>query len=457
MNKKVVWIIVSLVVLILLVVILKKAGVIGKEEGVKVSVEKVSKHSITETVTASGKIYPEVEVKMSSDISGEIVELNVEEGDSVKKGQQLAKIYADIYSNQRNQAAAQVSQQEAMVSNANAQLPGLKASMDAAQAQYDRQKTLMDQKVISQSEFETATTNLRTAQANYNAAQQNVHSTVAAVNSAKANLAIQAANVSKTTISSPLNGVVSLLSVKKGERVAGNSFAAGTEIMRVADMSKIEAVVDVGENDITKVHLGDSAIVEVDAYNGRKFKGTVTQIASSIVATAASTSSSTTNDVTNYKVHIRLNPASYQDLTDKKRPKSMVFRPGMTASADIQTKTHADVLSVPINAVTTREKTAANAAKAKDQKPKEDENGDVKAENTGGDLDEVVFLLQAGNTVKQVSVKTDIQDINNIEILSGLKLGDTVITGPYGTVSKILNNGTKVTVVDKDKLFEAKK
>src|SRR5664279_515985 len=235
MNKKVIWIIVSLVVLILLVIILKKAGVIGKEEGIKVSVEKVGQHTITETVTASGKIYPEIEVKMSSDISGEIVELSVEEGDSVKKGQLLAKIFADIYSNQKNQAAAQVSQQEAMVDNVNATLPGLKASMDAAQTQYDRQKTLLAQKVISLSEFETATTTLRTAEANYNAAQQSVHSNVAAVASAKANLAIQAANVDKTTISSPLNGVVSLLSVKKGERVAGNQFAAGTEIMRVAD------------------------------------------------------------------------------------------------------------------------------------------------------------------------------------------------------------------------------
>ena len=457
MNKKVIWIIVSLLVLILLVVILKKAGVIGKEEGIKVSVEKVGKHTITETVTASGKIYPEVEVKMSSDISGEIVELNVEEGDSVKKGQQLAKIFADIYTNTRDQAAAQVNQQEAMVSNVNAQLPGLKATMDAAQLQYDRQKTLLAEKVISQSEFETATTSLRTAQANYNAALQNVQSSMAAVSSAKANLAIQAANVNKTTISSPFNGVVSLLSVKKGERVAGNSFAAGTEIMRVADMSKIEAVVDVGENDITKVHLGDSAIVEVDAYNNRKFKGTVTQIASSIVASASTSSSSTTNDVTNYKVHIRLDPATYQDLTAAKTRKGLVFRPGMTASADIQTKTHKDVLSVPINAVTTREKSAGSATASKDKKPVEDNNGDVKPVSSGGDLDEVVFLIQSGNSVKQVSVKTDIQDINNIEILSGIKIGDTVVTGPYGTVSKILNNGTKVSVVDKDKLFEAKK
>ena len=454
MNKKLVWIIVSLLVIVLLLVILKKAGVIGKEEGVKVSAEKVGKHSITETVTASGKIYPEVEVKMSPDISGEIVELNVQEGDSVRKGQQLAKIYADIYSNQVNQAAAQVNQQQAMVENVNAQLPGLKATMDAAQAQYDRQKTLLAQKVISLSEFETATTSLRTAQANYNAAQQNVHSNMAAVASAKANLAIQSENVSRTTITSPISGVISLLSVKKGERVVGNSMMAGTEMMRVADMSKIEAIVDVGENDIPKVHLGDTAIVEVDAYNNRKFKGIVTQIASSIVATAASTSSTSTNDVTNYKVHIRLDPASYKDLMDARRPKSLVFRPGMTASADIQTRTHADVLAVPINAVTTR---SANE-REKDTRQVQDDNGDMKDVTTGGGgLNEVVFLLQPDKTVKQVNVKTDIQDINNIEVTSGLKAGDEVITGPYGTVSKTLNNGTKVTVVDKDKLFEAKK
>ena len=458
MNKKLIWIIVSLIVIILLIIVLKKTGVIGKEEGIKVSVEKVSKHTITETVTASGKIYPEIEVKMSSDISGEIVELNVQEGDSVRKGQQLAKIYADIYSNQRNQAAAQVNQQEAMVSNANAQLPGLKASMDAAQAQYDRQKTLLAQKVISQAEFETATTTLRTTQAAYNAALQNVHSNMAAVASAKANLAITAENVSRTTITSPLSGVVSLLSVKKGERVVGNSMMAGTEMMRVADMSKIEAIVDVGENDIPKVHLGDSAIVEVDAYSNRKFRGLVTQIASSIIATASSSTNPTsTNDVTNYKVHIRLDPTTYKDLMDNKRPKSLIFRPGMTASADIQTKTHKDVVSVPINAVTTREKNAAAAAAAKDKKPVQDNMGDVKVVSTSGDLDEVVFILQPDKTVKQVSVKTDIQDINYIEIVSGLKLNEEVVTGPYGTVSKILNNGTKVMVTDKDKLFEAKK
>ena len=457
MNKKLVWIIVSLLVLIILFVILKKAGVIGKQEGIKVSMENVGKHSITETVTASGKIYPEIEVKMSSDISGEIVELNVAEGDSVRKGQQLAKIYADIYSNQRNQAAAQVNQQQAMVENVNATLPGLKQGMDAAEAQYNRQKTLLAQKVISLSEFETATTTLRTAQASYNAALQNVHSNMAAVSSAKANLAIQSENVSRTTITSPLSGVVSLLNVKKGERVVGNSMMAGTEMMRVADMSKIEAIVDVGENDIPKVHVGDTSLVEVDAYSNRKFKGIVTQIASSIISTATVTSSSSANDVTNYKVHIRLDPAGYQDLMDARRSKSLVFRPGMTASADIQTKTHKDVMAVPINAVTTRDKNAAGPVGASDKKEVQDQNGDMKTVSASSDdLSEVVFILLK-DTVKQVAVKTGIQDINYIEIISGLKQGDQVITGPYGTVNKILKTGTKVMVVDKEKLFETKK
>ena len=454
MKKKIIWILVILVVIVLILAGLKKAGIIAKDEGVKVSAEKAMKRTIIETVTASGKIYPEIEVKMSPDISGEIVELTVQEGDSVRKGQELAKIYADIYTTQRNQAAAQVDQQQAMVSNINATLPGLKATLDNAQAQFNRQKQLLADKVISQSEFETASSTLQTAQANYNAAQQNVRGNIAGVASAQANLAIAAKNVTKATLVSPINGIISQLSVKKGERVVGSNMMAGTEMMRVADMSKIEAIVDVGENDIPKVHLGDSALVEVDAYNDRKFKGIVTQIASSVASTTSASgtsSASSSNDVTNYKVHIRLLPESYKDLVDNKRPKSLVFRPGMTASADIQTKTHTNALSVPINAVTTREPDAPPAAGKDSAKSKDS----VIAQNTGGGNQVVVFLLQADKTVKKAMVKTDVQDINNIEIVSGLKDGDEVITGPYGTVSKILKNGTKVQVVSKDKLFEA--
>jgi HlyD family secretion protein len=461
MNKKLMWVMISLVLVIVLLVVLKKAGAFGKDEGIKVSAEKASKRTITETVTASGKIYPEIEVKMSPDISGEIVELTVQEGDSVRKGQELAKIYADIYTTQRNQAAAQVDQQQAMVSNISATLPGLKASMDQDQLMYDRQKQLLDQKVISKSEFEQAESALKIAEATYNAAVQNVKGNVAGVASAQANLSIAAKNLSRTTLVSPINGVVSLMSVKKGERVVGNSMMAGTEMMRVADMSAIEAIVDVGENDIPKVQLGDSASIEVDAYNNRKFRGYVTQIASSVTSAAASTSTVSTNDVTNYKVHIRLIPASYKDLIDPSRPKHLVFRPGMSASADIQTKTHTEALSVPINAVTTRDKnseTAPDPNKAANPSAGQDNpaGSNAAAAVPSGDLDEVVFILQPDKTVKKVSVKTDIQDINNIEIVSGLKEGQEVITGPYGTVSKILKDGTKVNVVSKEKLFEAK-
>jgi HlyD family secretion protein len=460
MSKKLLWVIISLVVVIVLLVVLKKAGVFGKDEGIKVSSEKVAKKSITEIVTASGKIYPEVEVKISPDISGEVVELTVQEGDSVKKGQELAKIYADIYTTQRDQAAAQLNQQQAVASNSSAQLPGLKATLDQAKKAYDREKQLLNDKVISQSEFDQSESAYRTAEANYNAAQQSIIGNQAGAASAKANLSIAAKNLSRTTVAAPMNGVISSLSIKKGERVVGNSMMAGTEMMRVADMSRIEAIVDVGENDIPKVHLGDSANIEVDAYNNRKFRGIVTQIASSVASSTSGTSSVSSNDVTNYQVHIRLSPESYKDLYNNKRPKSFPFRPGMTASADIQTNTHSNVLAVPINAVTTRDKNsgqAVNSTKSSDNNNNKENNNDNTVKAAIGDLDEVVFLLQPDGTVKKSKVKTGIQDINYIEVIDGIKEGSEVITGPYSTVSKTLNDGTKVKVVPKEKLFDNKK
>jgi HlyD family secretion protein len=460
MNKKVLLIIIGVVVLIIVLVLLKKAGVIGKDEGTKVSAEKVARRNITEIVTASGKIYPEKEVKISPDISGEVVELGVvQEGDSVKKGQELAKIYADIYTTQRDQAAAQMNQQQALVSNVAAQLPGLKAAMDASKRTFDRQKQLLDQKVISQAEFESAESTYKSSEATYMAALQTARGNVAGVASARANLSIAAKNLSRTTVISPIDGVVSLLSIKKGERVVGNSMMAGTEMMRVADMSRIEAIVDVGENDIPKVHLGDSALLEIDAYSTRKFKGLVTQIASSVTTAGGATTTISTNDVTNYKVHIRLSPQSYQDLIDPKRPKYFPFRPGMSASADIQTRTHTNVISVPINAVATREKNTDKSTQgANDSKTDDKGMDDSKAAaSTTGDLDIVAFVLQPGDTVKKVRVRTDIQDINYIEIVDGLKEGDQVITGPYSIVNKTMKSGMKVKVVPKDKLFEGNK
>ncbi len=460
MNKQLLWIIIGVIVLVLLLVVL--SATLGKSEGTKVSAEKVIRRNITEIVTASGKVYPEKEVKISPDVSGEVVELNVtQEGDSVKKGQELAKIYADIYTTQRDHSASQMDQQEALVSNMSAQLPGLKAAMDADQRALDREKQLLDQKVVSLSEYETAESTYKTAQASYMAALQSVKGNVAGVASAKANLSVAAKSLSRTTVTSPIDGVVSLLSIKRGERVVGNSMMAGTEMMRVADMSKIETIVDVGENDIPKVHLGDSALIEVDAYNNRKFRGIVTQIASSVSTAAGSTTTVSTNDVTNYKVHIRLSPDSYKDLIDPAYPKRFPFRPGMSASADIQTRTHPNVLSVPINAVATREKNTDNAVLGNSDAPDNDNNNKsdthTSSPSIAGDLDEVVFVLQAGDTVKKVKVRTDIQDINYIEIVDGLKEGDQVITGPYSVVSKTLRGGLKVKVVPKDKLFEGNK
>jgi len=460
MNKQLLRIIIILIAIVLLIVVLKAAGAFGKDEGTKVSAEKVARRNITEVVPASGKIYPEKEVKISPDVSGEVVELGViQEGDSVHKGQMLARVYADILTNQRDQAAAQVNQQQALVSNMEEQLPGLKASMETAKRTLDRTKQLLDEKVVSQQEYETAENTFRTTQASYMAAQQSVRGNAAGATSARYNLDVAAKNLSRSTVVSPIDGVVSLLSIKKGERVVGNSMMAGTEMMRVADMSKIEAIVDVGENDIPKVHLGDTALITVDAYNNRKFKGLVTQIASSVTtASGAATTTVSTNDVTNYKVHIRLSPDSYKDLIDPTHPRNFPFRPGMSASADIQTSTHSNVLAVPINSVAVREKGTDNAVLGS----ADDAGSDNKNEshiNTGNsrDLDEVVFLRQPADTVRKVKVRTDIQDINYIEVVDGVREGDEVITGPYSLVSKSLKNGTRIKVVPKEKLFETKK
>jgi HlyD family secretion protein len=459
MNKKLLWTIISLVVIIALLIVLKKNGVIGKEEGTKVTAEKVIQRTIIETVNASGKIYPEIEVKVSPDISGEIVELNVEEGDSVRKGQVLARIYADIYGSQRDQAAAGVNLSQSQVLNSTAQLGALKATLDQAKVTFDRQKKLLDDKVISRAEFEQADQAVKTATANYSAAQAGIQGTQASVRSAQAQLARANKDVSRATIVAPMDGVVSLLAVKKGERVVGTAQMAGTEMLRVADMKLIEVRVNVGENDIPKVHLGDSALVEVDAYNKRKFKGLVTKIASSNTSAAQSTQATSSTEVTNYEVHVRLLPESYQDLLDAAKNKTFPFRPGMNASADIQTKTHASVLSVPINAVTTRDKNgdAKRDEKKDDEKSDEDDNAPIERSTSDEEIDEVVFVLQKDMTVKKVKVRTDIQDINFIEILGGLKAGDEVVTGPYNVVSKTLKEGDKVKIVTKESVFDDKK
>lgn len=455
MSKKTKWLLLSLVALLVVMVVAAKMGAFGKAEGLKVTAETVQSRTIIELVNASGKVFPEVEVKVSPDISGAITELTVAEGDTVKKGQLLARIYADIYDIQRNQAASGVAQSQAQVANSQAALAALKAQEEQAKKTFDMQKKLFDDKVISQSEFNIADANYKAALANYNAAVQGIRGGQAGVQTARASLDKANKDLSRTAIVAPMDGVVSLLNVKKGESVAGNSFNVGTEILRIADMDKIEIRVDVGENDIPKVKLGDSALVTVDAYSDRKFKGLVTQIASSNNGAATSSAlASATNDVTQYKVYIRILKESYVDLLGKG---NFPFRPGMSANADIQTRRQINVLSVPINAVTTRDKSDTTAASVVNKKK---DDAEIKANEASAsdmdDLDVVVFVKDSTDKVQRVKVTTGIQDINYIEIISGLKAGQTVISGPYEAVSKTLKNGTKVKVVDKKDLFNQK-
>jgi HlyD family secretion protein len=468
MKKKTKWILIGLSILVVLLIALSKMGVFGKEEGIKVTAEKVKQRTIIEVVNASGKIYPEIEVKVSPDISGEITELFVQEGDTVKKGKILARIYADVYNIQRSQAAsgvaqsqAQVGVQQAQVSNSQAGLGALQAQQEQAERTYNMQKQLFNDKVISAAEFNVADANFKTSRANYNAAVQSIRGVQASVQSARANVqtaqaSLQKANtdLGRTAIVAPMDGVVSLLSVKKGEKVAGNSFNVGTEMLRIADMDKIEVRVDVGENDVPKVKLGDSALISVDAYSDRKFKGIVTQIASSNNGAAASALGAATSDVTQYKVYIRILKESYADLLGKG---TFPFRPGMSANADIQTKTQQNVLSIPINAVTTRDKNDSTSKEIKkDDKAKKDDNETNNNTESVEDIEVVVFVKGVDNKVNKMVVKTGIQDINYIEITSGLKVGDEVITGPYDVVSKTLKKGKQVKVVDKKDLYESK-
>jgi HlyD family secretion protein len=454
MNKKIWWIVGGCAIIILTLVILKKKGIIGKDLTPKVAAEKVVRRTIIETVSASGKVYPEDERKVSSDVSGEVVEMFVEEGDSVRKGQVLAKVFADVLTSARDRASSVVSQQDAVLNNTQASLESFKARLNQARQNYDRQKKLLEDKVISPSEFEQAETQYLSAQADYKAATQNVNSSKAGVQTAKAGLTEAVKNLSRTSILSPMDGIVSLLAVQKGERVAGNSFSLGTEIMRIADMSRIEVRVDVGENDIPKVKIGDSAVVEVDAYNDRTFMGVVTRISSSSTS-AQTTLSSATADVTNYKVYIRINPASYQDLL---AVNPLPFRPGMSASADIRTKKHELVPAIPILAITTRDKNEKDSkdTKKENSKKPEEKQEESEAYRAPEDLEEIVFVIQQDGTVRKTVIKTAIQDNEYIEVIGGLQEGDQVVTAPYNTISKLLKNGDKVKVVPKEEVYEKK-
>lgn len=423
MSKKKIYVVISLIVIFVVVALLLKSnGVIGSdEESKEVEIAKVNEITIIETVSATGKIQPESEIKISSEVSGEIIALPVKEGQVVKKGDLLVKINPDLYTSGYNRTVSNLSGTRAGLSQAD-------ASFKEAKANYDRNKTLFDKGIISRSDWDKAIASFEGAKASKESAYYNVQSANATVKEAKDNLG-------RTTIYAPADGTISSLGVELGERVLGTQQMTGTEILRVADLNNMEVEVDVNENDIVKISIGDSAKIQVDAYLKKEFKGIVISISNS-----ASTVT-TADQVTNFKVKVRIIKESYQDLMEGKPETFSPFRPGMTATVDIITKRKEKVIGVPISAVVVKSDTTAS--KSYEEKEEEEE---IKITSKSDTKFECVFV-KVGDKAKIRIVKTGIQDDTNIEISSGLKKGDVVIIGPYTTVTKDLNSGDLVTLV----------
>ncbi len=421
-NNLIKYLIIAVVVLIAFAITGKKMGWIGGVANQKVAIEKVEQRTIVETVSASGKIQPEVEVKISSDVSGEIVSLMVIEGQKVKRGQLLCKIRPDIYESYLDRASAALNTSKANLANAEARF------IQTEQA-YERNLKLIKDKIISEADFEVIKSNYLSSKADVQAAKFNVKSAEASVKEAKDNLF-------KTTVFSPVDGTVSKLNVELGERVLGTSQMTGTEIMRIANLNSMEVSIDVNENDINRLSIGDTAIVEVDAFLDKKFKGVVTEIANSASVVGASA-----DQVTNFPVKIRVLPESYASLNSKDKNMPSPFRPGLSATVEIQTEKTSNILTIPIQSVTTREDSTDNTT-----------NTDSKVPALG--IKEFVFVVE-GNKVKKIAVKTGIQDDMYIEIKSGLKAGQEVVVAPYLAISKLLKEGMQIEKVNKEDLYTA--
>jgi HlyD family secretion protein len=446
-------------ILILVIIgfaIARKKGWIGSDKSTKVSTELVTKRTIVESVSANGKIEPEVEVKLSPDVSGEVIELYVKEGDKINAGDLLAKINPELYISSYDRSVAMVNTQRANLANSNARLSQVKSQFINAKATFERNEILYKQQTISQAEYDGAKAAFEVAKAEVNAAEETVKAADYSVKSADASVKESKENLSKTSIYAPVSGTVSKLNIEKGERVAGASqFSSGTEILRIANLASMQVNVSVNENDIVRVHLNDTALIEVDAYLNRKFKGIVTEISTSANVTGVSA-----DQVTNFEVKIRILSDSYKDLLKAGEENISPFRPGMSATVDIQTKTVQNVLTVPIQAVTTRSDTTEAKLEKAEKADKEGENVVTNTANETKKKDvsftEYVFLYENGKA-KMVVVKTGIQDNTNIEILSGLKEKQEVITGPYRAVTKKLKDGDIVKKVDKKDLFTEEK
>lgn len=457
------WIIVAGVAVLALVAFAYFKGK-NRKEGEKVALEEAQMRTIEERVSASGRIFPIVEVKISSDVSGEVVELYVQEGDSVIQGQVLAKINPDAYVSQVERGVAFVNSSKAQAANSRSQIENIKAQKEQIMAQLDnareihkRNEKLFKDGVISNADFQASQSNLKSLEANLRASDAGIRSSQDAargadysVASAEASLKELRTSLNRTTILAPESGIISLLNIEKGERVVGTIQMTGTEIMRIANLNAMEVRVDVSENDIPRVKLNDEVSVEVDAYLGRKFVGRVSQIANSSKNSASMGGAAlATDQVTNFEVRIKIDPQSYADLVTSQR--KYPFRPGMSAAVEIKTTIKESILTVPIQSVTTREKEGLPIKEAKSET-----NG--RASNKKIDeLREVVFVYEKGDTIQMMEVKTGIQDDSYIEILTGLKKGAKVVSAPYSLIFKKLKQGDKVIVVKEEELFTVEK
>lgn len=440
-NKLIYWLIGAVVVLLLFIIIGRSTGIIGKPKEIEVEMANVKRASIVEKVSASGTVQPVTEVKLAPEVSGEIIDLYIEEGDSVSRGELLVKIRPDTWESQLERARASLNQQQANRVASEAALARSEATFTRARQEYERQEKLWNEKVISEADWQMAQQNFKVAENDLKSARQNVEAARYVVKSSEAMVNEARENVRLTNVGAPMNGIVSKLSVKKGERVVGTQTMAGTEMMRIADLNVMEVRVDVSENDIVRVHQGDTAIIDVDAYasQNKKFKGIVTLIANTAKEKLSA------DAITEFEVRILVLRSSYDDLV--KAGNTYPFRPGMTASVEIITTRKDNVLSVPLASVTTRN--------PEEKKPGESENGPGEGNATATGTqppksgekkneDKVVVFVNDNGTAKMVEVKTGISDYDNIEILSGLSDSAQVVTGPFLVVSKRLKEGDKI-------------
>jgi HlyD family secretion protein len=422
----------------------KKMGWFGQDDKTEVEIAPVKRSDITEKVSASGKVQPEVEVKISADVSGEIIQLVVKEGDSVRKGDLLFRIRPDNYQSLLDRSRAAVNTAKSNFAQTRATLAQSNARFIRTKLDHERNKKLYDQKVISDSDWENSKATFEVAKNELEAAESNVEAARFGIQNAEATLKDAAENLRKTTVYAPMGGIISRLNVEQGERVVGTAQMTGTEVLRIANLRDMEVEVEVNENDIVRIQIGDSAEVEVDSYSylKRKFKGVVTAIANSAVETMNA------ETVTEFKVDVKLDPSSYKDLATKSKG-SYPFRPGMTASLEILTDQKQNVVAVPLSAVASRSMKPENDKK--DKKVSEEmTEAEKRREEALNQKSEIVFVFNNGS-VEMRKVKTGIADFEQIEITEGLKEGEKVVTGPFTAITKTLDNGDEVRLREKNK------